>query len=140
MRFFNDASVPDLATRTGDFALACSGRMTGALKSHERGEVVLETGRTYDGVTPIRVRVTKRDRRYRYSDGGGAVAAAGVTPARVGFPESIPLGLRSVNVSRRGEVWLPGVERSGEEWLALLPELVAEGSLVLYETLLETFE
>jgi hypothetical protein len=32
---------------------------------------------------------------------------------------------------------LPGTSRSGDEWLAKLPELVAEGSLALYEALLE---
>lgn len=114
--------------------------MAAALRTVERGEVVLETGRTYDGVTPVRVHVTKRDRRYRFSDGRGAVAAAGISAAGLAFPERIRLGARSVNVGRRGEVWLPAVEWSGDAWLAALPELVAEGSLVLYESLLETFE
>ena len=47
------------------------------------------------------------------------------------------MGKYSVNVSRQGVVSLPGFARSSAEWLAKLPELVAQGSLALYETLLE---
>lgn len=111
--------------------------MTGTLRAVERGEIVVETGRTYDGLTPVRVRVTKRLGRYRFSDDRGAVDAAGVSGERLAFPDRIRLGRHSVNVSRRGEVWLPAVERAGEEWLDMLPGLVAEASLALYETLLE---
>jgi hypothetical protein len=93
--------------------------------------------RTYDGITPVRIRVTEREGRYEFSDDGGAVAAAGVTPEKLLFPDRIPLGRYEVNVSSRGVVSLPGFASSGDEWLAKLPSLVAEGSFVLYEALLD---
>jgi hypothetical protein len=98
---------------------------------------ILETGLTYDGIAPVRVHVTRREGRYEFSDGGGAVAAAGVRPAELRFDERIELGEYDVNVSRKGVVSLPGFASSSREWLAKLPELVAEGSVVLYEALLE---
>ena len=107
------------------------------LRKVQRGEVVLGTGLTYEGITPVVVRVTKRQGRWNFSDDGGAVSAAGVAGQHVKFPGAVGLGGYSVNVSRQGEVSLPGFERSSEEWLSKLPELVAEGSLALYSALLE---
>ena len=98
---------------------------------------IVDTGRTYDGIAPVRVHVTRREGRYEFSDGGGAVAAAGVRPSELRFDERIDLGDYDVNVSRKGVVFLPGVASSSPEWLARLPDLVAEGSVVLYEALLE---
>jgi hypothetical protein len=98
---------------------------------------VLETGLTYDGIAPVRVHVTRREGRYEFSDGGGAVAAAGVRPSELRFDDRIGLGEYDVNVSRKGVVSLPGFASSSPEWLAKLRELVAEGSVVLYEALLE---
>jgi hypothetical protein len=95
------------------------------------------TGLTYDGITPVRVRVTERDGRFEFSDDGGAVAAAGVDAEALVFPDQIPLGRYSVNVSSRGIVSVPGYARSSDDWLAKLPALVVEGSVVLYEALLE---
>ena len=92
---------------------------------------------TYDGINPVRVRVLERDGRYEFSDEGGALAAAGVDPGELVFPDQIPLGRYSVNVSGRGVVSLPGFSRSSDEWLGKLPSLVAEGSVVLYEALLD---
>ena len=108
-----------------------------SLKKLQRGELVLDTGLTYDGITPVRIRATKREGRFAFSDEGGAVAAAGVDGKQLRFADSISIGRYSVNVSRQGVVSLPGFSRSGDEWLAKLPELVAEGSLALYEALLE---
>jgi hypothetical protein len=108
-----------------------------SLSNVERGELILDTGLTYDGITPVRVRVTKRDGRLEFSDDGGAVAAAAVDVRRLSFPESIAMGEYATNVSRHGVVWLPGFARSGEGWLAKLSELVASGSIALYEALLE---
>src|SRR5581483_7230252 len=106
----------------------------------ERGELVLETGRTYDGVVPVRVRVLKRDQKYSFDDRGGAVAAAGTRPPR-GFPSRLSVGRGcDVNVGGRGVVGLPGFERSSDEWLAQLADLVADGSVALYEALLELDE
>jgi hypothetical protein len=105
-----------------------------ALASQDRAEATIETGLTYDGLTPVQVRVTKRDGRYKISDAGAAVAAADANRAR--FPESISFGKYSVNVSRQGVVWLPAVAPR-DEWLATVCDLVARGSVALYERLLE---
>jgi hypothetical protein len=108
-----------------------------SLRRLERVELLLPTGLTYDGISPVRIRVVKRDGRIDFSDEGGAVAAAGADPERLAFPVSLPLGEYSANVSRQGVVWLPGFRRSSDDWLAKLPGLVADGSLALYETLLD---
>ncbi len=107
------------------------------LEDVERGETVLDSGLTYDGITPVLVHVTRREGRFEFSDGGGAVAAAGVRPSQLRFDDRIVMGDYSVNVSRKGVVFLPGFASSKAGWLAKLPELVAEGSVVLYEALLE---
>jgi hypothetical protein len=107
------------------------------LATVERGELVLETGLTYDGISPVLIRVVKREGRLEFSDDGGAVAAAAVDPKRFTFEDQIPIDDCAANVSRQGVVWLPGFSGSSEHWLAKLPELVATGSLALYETLLE---
>ena len=98
---------------------------------------ILGTGLTYDGIAPVRIHVTKREGRYGFSDGGGAVAAAGARPSTLRLDRRIRLGEYEVNVSRTGVVSLPGFASSSEAWLAKLPALVAEGSLVLYGALLE---
>jgi len=91
---------------------------------------------TYDGLTPVSVRVTRRERRYTVSDDGAAVRAAGVQAGRLAFPDHIDFGDRSVNVSRQGVVWLPAIAPSDER-LATICRLVERGSLALYEQLLE---
>jgi hypothetical protein len=103
----------------------------------DRGELVIETDLTYDGITPVLIRVTKREGRFEFSDDGGAVAAAGVDHKRFAFADRIATGSFSVNVSRQGVVSLPGFARSSDEWLTKLPMLVTDGSLALYEALLE---
>ena len=107
------------------------------LRQVQRGEVVLDTGLTYDDIRPVTVRVTKREGRWNLTDDGGAVAAAGTDGQGLKLPGSIELGHYSVNVSRRGEVSLPGFTRSSDEWLNKLLELVAEGSIALHAALLE---
>jgi hypothetical protein len=110
------------------------------LKKLVRAKLVLGTGLTYDGITPVRIHATKREGRFEFSDDGGAVAAAGVEGKPLTFPDSIAMGEYAVNVNRQGVVSLPGFAHSSDQWLAKLPELVAEGSLVLYEGLLELDE
>lgn len=107
------------------------------LRQVQRGEVVLDTGLTYDGTRPITVRVTKREGRWNFTDDRGAVAAARIVGQRLKLPDLIDLGDHAVNISRHGEVSLPGFARSRDEWLNKLPELVAEGSLALFSSLLE---
>jgi len=109
------------------------------LASVERGGVQLETELTYDGLTHVPVRVTKRDGRYKVTDDGGAVSAAGLAGRRVAYPEHIAFGEYSVNVTRQGIVWLPAVSPS-DAWLATACDLVARGSVALYERLLELDE
>jgi len=93
---------------------------------------------TYDGITPVRVYVRRREQRLEVTDAGGAVAAARVSTKNLALPDQIRFGQYSVNVSRKGVVSLPGTVSQPREWLAKLQELVAEGSLALYEALLET--
>jgi hypothetical protein len=102
----------------------------------ERGSAELETGLIYGGVEPVLVHVTKRERRYEFSDGGAAARLAG-RPA--GWREAADAieAEYVVNVSRQGVVFLPGVERSGAHWLASLPDRIAEASVALYGALLE---
>ena len=108
----------------------------------ERGEIVIDSGLTSDGITPVRVRVTKREGRYEVSDDGGAVAAAGAERGWLQFDERITVGGGEycANVSRQGVVSLPGFDRRGNEWISKLPGLVAEASCALYEALLELDE
>ena len=104
----------------------------------ERGELVIDTGLSYDGLTPVLVHVTKRDRRYDVSDGGGALAAAGADPSRLALDDTITDGVHAVNVSRRGVVWIPiGPRNATPGWIDEVIELVSEGSLELYGALLE---
>jgi hypothetical protein len=103
----------------------------------ERGELVLDSGLTYDGDIPVRIHVKKRDRRLELSDGGGAMAAAGADPRELDLPDHIAFGDYSVNLSRKGVVFLSAWTSSSERWLETIRELVAEGSLALYEALLE---
>ena len=42
-----------------------------------------------------------------------------------------------MNVSRRGDVFLPAVERRELAWLASLPHRIAEASVAFYGALLE---
>jgi hypothetical protein len=103
----------------------------------ERGEAWLDTDLTYDGLTPVRVHVVKREGRYVFSDDGAAVATAGVDPEDVDLAGPIVQGPYSANVSRMGVVSLPGFRRSSPEWLDRLPDLVAGASRDLYSALLE---
>lgn len=112
---------------------------TAELASVERGEVQLETELTYDGITPVPVRVAKRAGRYKVTDDGGAVAAAGAAHRGVAYPDQIALGEYSVNVARNGIVWLPAVSPN-DAWLTSVCLLVARGSVALYERLLELEE
>jgi hypothetical protein len=139
--FRSSWNMEDLTHSSRRGAILSTQPMIGAdlssLATLEHGELLLETGSTYDGILPVRIRVSMRDRRYTFSDEGRAVAAAGIGPGRIDFAGRIPLGEYSANVSRKGVVSLPGFAGSSERWLAKLPELVAEGSLALYEELLE---
>jgi ankyrin repeat protein len=102
----------------------------------ERGAAELPTGLTYGGVEPVLVHVTKRERRYEFSDGGAAARLAGRSAGWREAADAIEAEY-VVNVSRQGVVFLPAVERSGTRWLAALPDRIAEASVALYGALLE---
>jgi hypothetical protein len=106
------------------------------LAALDRGELILDSGLTYDGYTPVRVHVRKRETRLELSDGGGAMTAAGADPRELELPDHIAFGDYSVNLSRKGVVFLPAWTTSSEAWLETIRELVVEGSLALYEALL----
>ena len=105
------------------------------VRSMARAERLVDTGLNYDGVRPVRVHVSKREARYRLSDGGAAVDAAGGV-GDVAYPEQLTVGRQVVNVSRQGVVWLPAVTPT-DEWLITVCDLVAKGSVALYEHLLD---
>ena len=65
------------------------------LGSAARSAIDIDSGLTYDGLTPVRVQVSKRERRYRISDQGAGADAAGVG-RRVSYPDHIPFGEYSV--------------------------------------------
>lgn len=109
------------------------------LDSIDQREATVDTGLTYDGSAPALVRITRRDGRYKVTDDGRAVSVAGGAGGRVNYPEQLTFGEYSVNVSRQGVVWLPAVTPN-DEWLATIPDLVARGSVALYEQLLELEE
>jgi hypothetical protein len=102
----------------------------------ERGAAELVTELTYGGVEPVLVHVTKRERRYEFSDGGAAARLAGRAAGWREAADAIEAEY-VVNVSRQGVVFLPAVERSGARWLAALPDRIAEASVALYGALLE---
>ena len=106
------------------------------LAAQDRGEITLETGLTYDGITPVLIHLSKRDRRYGVTDGGGAVAASGSNISHVAFPERISIDDYEVNVSRKGIVVLSAVAPT-PTWLETICELVGRGSVALYEHLLD---
>jgi hypothetical protein len=105
----------------------------------ERGEAELDSGLRYGGGAPVLVHVGKREGRYSFSDRGAALEAAG-SPS--GWRETARMleDEYIVNVSRRGVVFLPAVERSGAAWLASLPGRIAEASVAFYGALLELDE
>ena len=106
------------------------------LAGRDRAEVALETGLTYDGITPVRLSVSKRDRRYGVTDRGRAIVTAGGTAARVAFPDRIQVGNHEANVSKRGIVFLSAVAPT-PMWLEMICEIVGRGSVALYEELLD---
>lgn len=86
----------------------------------------MDTGLEYAPGDRVLVRVIKRDGRERVSDDGRAAAKAG----RAKVPEDIARRVEDefiVNVTRRGEIFLPGerfAQRIGEASLALYQDLL----------------
>jgi hypothetical protein len=102
-----------------------------------RGELVLDSGLTYDGLAPVLVHAGKREGRYSFSDGGSAVALAG-RPA--GWRErgaELVEREHGLNLGRQGVVSVPATARQRPDWIATLPDRVANASAALYSALLE---
>jgi hypothetical protein len=102
----------------------------------ERGEALLDSGLRYGGTDPVLVHVSKREGRYAFSDRGEAFRLAGAAGGWRAAADAI-VAEYVVNVSRRGEVFLPAVERRELAWLTSLPQRIAEASVALYGALLE---
>ena len=102
----------------------------------EAGEVVLESGLFYADGDPVRVRVRKRERRYDLDDEGAAVRKAGASVRHGGWHDAAErvVDEESININRRGVVFVPAVE--GRD-LARLAAQVARASASLYAALLE---
>jgi hypothetical protein len=90
-------------------------------------ESVVDSGLEYLPGEPVLVRVVRREGRVRVGDGARGAALAGRTKVSEDVARQIEAEF-VVNVSRRGEIFLPG-ER--------FVERVAQASLALYEELLE---
>ena len=93
--------------------------------------MVLDSGLTYDGAEPVRVRVRKRGRRIDISDDGAAVAKADVEPWRDTAERTVEL--EGFNVNGAGVVFVPVVE--GRD-IGALAERLAATSLAVYGELL----
>ena len=92
-----------------------------------REERIVDTGLEYAPGDRVVVRVVERDGRGRVSDDARAAVKAGHTKV----PEEIARRVEEefvVNVTRRGEVFLPG---------ARFAERIGEASLALYQDLLD---
>ena len=87
---------------------------------------VVDSGLEYLPGRPVLIRVVRREGRVRVSDEARGVELAG----RTKVPEDVARQIEEefvVNVSRRGEVFLPGerfVERVAHASLALFEELL----------------
>jgi hypothetical protein len=101
----------------------------------ERTEELVETGLEYVPGEPVLVRVVRRGARIELSDAARAVALAG-RPG--GWWEPVERMVReeySLNLSRRGEVFVP-VVADGPGLEPLLAR-VAEASLAVFQELLD---
>jgi hypothetical protein len=102
----------------------------------ERGEVLLDSGLAYGGDQQVRILVRKRQGRYLFSDEGAAVAAAGRPHGWLEVARRV-VDDHSLNVNRRGCVFVPAVVAREAAWLQSLVVRVAETSVALYSALLE---
>ncbi len=99
-----------------------------------RSERITDTGLAYRPGEPVRLRVTRRERRLTVSDTGVALAQAGRPAGWRAVAERLEREL-DVNVSGTGAVWLPVVAVGPP--LHAVEERIAEASLAFYQELLE---
>jgi hypothetical protein len=99
-----------------------------------RSETITDTGLAYRPGEPVRLRVTRRERRLTVSDGGAALAHAGPPGGWRAVAERLEREL-DVNISSTGAVWLPVVAAGPP--LQVVGQRIAEASLTFYQELLE---
>ena len=124
--------TPELATDGSERLRAALDRARASWG--ERGEIVLETGRSYGDGEPVRVLVRKRAHRYLVTDSGRAVEKAG-RPRGWYEVASAVVATDDLNLNRRGAIFVPAVE--GGMDLASLAVRIGELALGVYEALLE---
>lgn len=94
----------------------------------------LDSGLHYAAGDPVLVRVDRREQRVSVTDGGAAIARAGLAPRWKDLASRLEREL-DVNISHHGIVSLPVVAVGpGVEAIA---RRIAEASLAFYEELLE---
>ena len=94
---------------------------------------MIASGRTYDGIQPVPVRVRERSGRYVVDDDGAAVEAAGKPQGWLKVAERV-VEEDALNVNRRGVVFVP---TPNAEKIPELVDRVAATSVAVYEALLE---
>jgi len=99
----------------------------------EHGEALLDTDRRYTPGRPVRVLIRKRGPRYDLDDRGEAVRLAGAPDGWLVAAQRA-VEAESLNVNRRGVVFVPAVE--GRD-LVRLACRVADASLAVHAALLE---
>ena len=99
-----------------------------------RSETITDTGLAYRPGEPVRLRVTRRERRLTVSDNGAALAQAGRPRGWRAVAERLEREL-DVNVSGAGAVWLPVVAAGPP--LRAIEQRIAQASLTFYQELLE---
>lgn len=99
-----------------------------------RSETITDTGVAYRPGEPVRLRVTRRERRLTVSDEGAALAQAGRPAGWRIVAERLERKL-DVNVTGAGAVWLPVVAAGPP--LHAIEQRIAQASLTFYQELLE---
>jgi ankyrin repeat protein len=99
-----------------------------------RSETITDTGLAYRPGEPVRLRVTRRERRLTVSDVGAALAQAGRPAGWRAIAERLEREF-DVNISGAGAVWLPAVAAGPP--LHAIEQRIAQASLTLYQELLE---
>lgn len=101
----------------------------------ERGDAVLDSGRSYRPGEPVTIEVRKRGRRYHLGDGGRATTLAGKPAGWLAAAERV-VAREGFNLNRAGVVFVPAVEGSCGD-LGLLAARLAEASHAVFAELVE---
>ncbi len=99
-----------------------------------RSETITDTGLAFRPGEPVRLRVTRRERRLTVSDAGAALAQAGRPAGWRATAERLEREL-DVNITTAGAVWLPVVAAGPP--LHAVEQRIAQASLAFYQELLE---